>query len=60
MVYAQIARQTRLQLLGMGAFTVSQSGAASGPEQSNEPSPGAGDTHDGVGTGGKQPPEASE
>ena len=57
--YTQIARQMRLQLAGMGTMALSQSGPASGPEQSNR-SPGDGDTHDGVGTGGKQPLEASE
>jgi hypothetical protein len=47
--YTQIARQIRLQPLGMGAFTVSQPGLAPCSQQSNEPVPGAGDTHDGVG-----------
>jgi len=58
--YAQFARQTRLQPLGMGALAMSQPAAASIPEQSNEPAPGAGETHDGGGGGAKQPPEASE
>ena len=58
--YAQIARQTRLQRLGMGALTTSQFAPASTPEQSNEPVPGTGDTHDGGGGDCKQPPEASE
>jgi len=58
--YAQIARQTRLQRLGMGALTTSQFAPASPPEQSNEPVPGTGDTHDGGGGDCKQPPEASE
>lgn len=58
--YAQIARQTRLQLLGMGALMVLHPTPASPPEQSNEPEPAAGKTHDGGGGEGKQPPEASE
>jgi hypothetical protein len=60
MAYTQIPRHTRLQLLGMGALTLSQFGAASGPEQSNEPVPGAGDTHDGGGGGDTHRPLASE
>jgi hypothetical protein len=47
--YAQIARQMRLQLLGMGALTTLQAAPTTLPEQSHVPSPGAGDTHDGGG-----------
>jgi hypothetical protein len=57
--YTQFTRQMRLQLAGMGTMALSQFGAAFGPEQSNA-SPRDGDTHDGLGIGGKQPPEASE
>jgi hypothetical protein len=57
--YTQFTRQMWLQLAGIGAMALSQSGAASGPEQSNA-SPGDGDTHEGVGMGGMQPPEAPE
>jgi hypothetical protein len=60
MDYAQIARQMRLQLLGIGALTVLHAAPASLPEQSNEPSPGAGNTHDGGGGDCKQLPAASE
>src|SRR5579872_1643468 len=58
--YAQVARQLRLQRLGMGAFTTSQFGPASLPEQSQEPVPRAGETHDGGGGGGRHTPEASQ
>lgn len=60
MGYAQIARHNRLQPLGMGAFTTSQFTRAPPPEQSNEPVPGAGDTHDGGGGGGRHRSEASK
>jgi hypothetical protein len=53
-------RQTRLQPLGMGALIGLQVAPASAPEQSNEPCPGVGITHDGVGGTCTQPPPASE
>jgi len=58
--YPQIARQMWLQLLGIGALTVLHEAPASPPEQSNEPSVGAGYTHDGGGGDCMQLPEASE
>src|ERR1700690_2100515 len=56
----QMLRHVRLQLLGMGALTVWQVAPASAPEQSNEPCPGVGSTHDGGGGSWTQPPPASE
>jgi len=50
----------RLQRLGMGALTVWQVAPASAPEQSNEPCPGVGSTHDGVGRSWTQSPGGSE
>jgi hypothetical protein len=40
----------RLHVLGMGALTVSQDGYLPPSEQSNEPCPDVGVTHDGVGS----------
>lgn len=60
MAYTQIARQVWLQPLGMGALTVLHAAPASPPEQSKEPCPEAGDTHDGGGGGGRHTPEASQ
>lgn len=42
-------RHMRLQVAGMGAFTTLQFTLASAAEQSKEPSPGFGTTHDGFG-----------
>src|SRR5580658_1454479 len=42
-------RQMWLQPLGIGALTVLHDSSPSPSEQSNEPSPGVGDTHDGGG-----------
>jgi hypothetical protein len=59
--YAQFARHMRLQPPRMGALAMSQAAAVSIPEQSNEPDPGAGDTHEGGGGRTcKQRSEASE
>jgi hypothetical protein len=43
----------------MGTVTARQSTPASAPEQSSEAVPGAGDTHDGAGGGGRHTPDAS-
>ena len=45
--YTQVPWHIRLQVLGMGAVTISHPGGVSPQEQSNAPAPGAGDTHDG-------------